>query len=129
MNREDYLQEQAESGRPDGSIDSMAYRKVFDALKKDSTPALSPAFADRIVAMVSDRQSSRASRLMIFLAIAGGSCAIGLLVVATILTGFKVRLGFMEPLREFGGMFLFGIAFILLLNWLDKSIIRKKASV
>ena len=129
MKEDNFLQQQVESGKDDGSVDATAYRKVFEVLRKESGPALPPSFADTIVVMVQQRNSSSASRLVIFLALIGGIFAIALLVIATILTGFKLQLGFLEPIRHFGGMFLFGTLFILMLNWIDKILIRKKVAV
>jgi hypothetical protein len=128
-NNEDDLQEQFEAGKKDKSLDSIAYQMVFDALKKDPVPALPPSFADNVLQIIQRTQSSRVSSLAVFLAIVGGLFSIGVFVAAIVLTGFKVQLGFLEGLGEFKGVFLFGAAFIILLNWVDKITMRKKASI
>ena len=129
MNNDEYLQEQFEAGKKDESLDSMAYQKVFEALRKDSGPSLSPTFADNVLQLIQHKQSSRVSGLTLFLAIIGGLFSIGVFAAAIILTGFKVQLGFLEGLGQFKGVFLFGAAFIILLNWVDKLMMRRKASI
>jgi hypothetical protein len=48
-------------------------------------------------------------------------------LVATVLyTEFTLRLGFLEEMSGYTGLFVFGVAFIILLNWLDKHILIRR---
>jgi hypothetical protein len=75
--------------------------------------------------MVREKHSSKASRFEIVLAFVGGLLSILIFGVAVMLTGFKLEFGFLESVGNFKGIFIFGIAFILLLHWVDKKIMRK----
>jgi hypothetical protein len=129
MVNEEYLQEQSELGKHDKGLDSLAYQKVFDALKKESTAGLSPEFADKVMLKLQTQSTSRSSGFELLLALIGGLFCIIVLIVAVVLTGFKVQLGFLESLHGYKGVFIFGIVFIIFLHWIDKVVIRKKLSV
>jgi hypothetical protein len=129
MSTEEYQQEQAEAGKFDKSIDSSAYQKVFQALGNQPVHTLSPNFADKVVEKILQKKTSRITGAELTLAIVGVAFSIIIFIIAIILTGFKIQLGFLESLQSFKGLMIFGIAFILLLNWFDKLVVRRKVSV
>ena len=47
------------------------------------------------------------------------------LIVALVLTDFKLSFGAFQFFAGYPGLVFFGIAFIALLNWVDKKIVRK----
>ena len=128
MNRyEEELQKNIEAGKtPDGDeLDVKAYREVFQALKKEPGFELSSGFADRVMAKAVESRKKDSSRDMLWLVVGIFLIFISL-VVAIMLTGFKLSAGFLSGMSDYKGLFVFGVAFIGLLNWLDKRLIRDK---
>jgi hypothetical protein len=127
MNPEDEaLQKQFECGDfPAEGIDAHAYQKVFDALKREPEFTLPVYFADRLVTLLESREMAKeTSRDNFWLGLGLFSFVIALLV-AFALTGFKLSAGAFQFLAGYPGFIIFGIAFIALLNWVDKRVIRK----
>lgn len=123
---EEELQENIERGQvPTGDdLDVKAYQAVFRALKKDPEQALSADFADRIVARITSQQSKI---LRDYLWFGTGIFVLLLSLIGTILyTKFTFDLGFLKVMSDYRGLALFGIAFITLLNWLDKKLVRER---
>lgn len=120
---EEQLQQNIEEGLPIKSdADALAYRKVFDALRKEPTYALPPNFArsvvDRLLQMRA-RKEQRRDNLWLVL----GVILIAIAMVVTIaLTDFNPNVGVFTFLKSYGGLLLFGVAFVLLLNWVEKRI-------
>jgi hypothetical protein len=129
MINEEYLQEQSDQGKSDSSVDALAYRKVFEALTKETPSSLSPNFADNVMFKVLQQRTSRFSAFEIMLAVIGGLFCIITLFVAIMLTGFKLQLGFLEAVSGYKGVFIFGTAVIIVLHWVDKIVVRKKLPV
>ena len=119
------LQGNIESGKASGDeLDVRAYQEVFARLKKKPDLYLSADFADKIIVRVEQKQRRSASRDFFWLA-CGVSLLIVALVVAFVLSGFKPTLGFLKGMSAYAGLFVFGIAFILFLNRLEKKIIPR----
>ena len=106
-------------------IDVQSYRVVFCALKKDD-PSLrfSSSFEDRIIELVLEKRRKEARRdafwfgfgvFLIFIAF----------IVAIALTGFSLNFGFLSAMADYKGLVLFAVAFIALLNWLDRRLVRR----
>lgn len=120
------LQKKAERGEAGTSVDERAYRKVFDVLKKDPDFHVSLSFADRVVArMEAGKSSTRRDygwiAAGIFLAVAG-------VVVTMGLTKTTWTTGVFTFVSGYRGLFIFGVAFILVLQWIDRKIVRKQTS-
>jgi len=124
---EEELQKSLERGQnPKGDgLDVRAYQEVFRSLNKDPGYELSGHFAERVVSRLVSTQQSQDSKDywwfgagVLFLAIAS---------LATILfTGFRFDFGFLNEMSDYKGLAIFGIAFILFLNWLDKRLIKTR---
>jgi flagellar biogenesis protein FliO len=127
MNHKDEdLQEQFDRGDFSGEeIDAQAYQKVFDALKHEPEYKLPVYFADRLVTLIESREREKEVSHDNFWLIIGLLSFVVAFVVAFTLTDFKLSAGAFQFLAGYPGLVLFGIAFILLLNWLDRKIIRK----
>jgi hypothetical protein len=120
------LQKQFDEGEfsADG-VDSQAYQKVFDALKHEPEYTLPVYFADRLVTLIESKEkATEVSRDNLWLGLGLFSMVIAL-IVAFVLTDFKLSFGAFRFLAGYPGLVFFGLAFILLLNWIDKKIIRK----
>ena len=127
---EEELQHQKEaSASPLDDMDVHAYRKVFDALAQEPDYTLPMNFADRMVRLVEAKeQAKEISRdnfwmgLGLFIFLAG-------LVFAIAVTDFKFSAGAFRFLAGFPGLVIFGIVFILALQWLDKKVVRRNTSL
>jgi len=120
---DDELQSKIEKGdRVDDTLDSRAYQKVFHALKKE--PYRLPLhFADRVINHL-DTQGDLAKDyfwfgLGLFVFIAGAFVAAGM-------ANFKLNFGVLKFISGYPGLFLFGLAFIALIHYIDKRFLSKK---
>lgn len=117
------LQKRIENGLADEeSKDARAYRRVFEVLKKEPDFHVSLSFADRLIALIDKREEKRDFWWMglgIFLSIIAMIVAIALSTPDLSTNAFKFLSGYK-------GLVIFGIAFILLLHWIDRNVIRKK---
>ncbi|MBA4056551.1 MAG: hypothetical protein C0490_17685 [Marivirga sp.] len=121
---EEDLQKKIEAGiKPDAEeIDIQAYREVFSRLKSEPDFHLSTNFADSIVTRIAERKKHDASRDFFWFG-AGTFLLFAALVTAVIMSGFKPNLGFLKNMSSYLGLFIFGVSFILILNFLEKRII------
>ncbi len=127
MKHEDeILQKQFENGNfSNEGVDAQAYQKVFDALKHEPEYMLPVYFADRLVILIESKEKTKEiSHDNLWLALGLFSFVIAL-IVAFAVTDFKLSVGTFQFFVGYRGLIFFGIAFILLLNWVDKKIIRK----
>ena len=120
------LQKNIESGIRSNAdeLDVRSYQEVFARLRKRPEVNLSADFADRVITRIEAKAKRGASRDFFWLAF-GISLLIVALVVATLLSGFKPTLGFLQGMSAYAGVFAFGIAFILFLNRLEKKIFER----
>ena len=120
--REEELQSQIEKQLNAEGIDASSYRKIFNVLKKEPTYSLPAAFSDDIIKRIEmTRPSTSSDRLWFVLGIAGFVVAA---LVTILLTGFKLSAGTFKFLSGYSGLLIFGIAFVLLLQFFDKKFIR-----
>ena len=123
---DDDLQNQFDQGdySTDG-IDGQAYQKVFDALKQEPEYTLPVYFADRLLSRIESKEKVKeTSRDNVWLGLGLFSMIIAL-IVSFALTDFQISAGAFQFFGSHAGLIAFGVAFILLLNWVDKKIIRK----
>jgi uncharacterized membrane-anchored protein len=120
------LQHQFEKGDFSAEgIDSHAYRKVFNALQKEPNFSLPTNFADKLVAQIEALEKSKdTSRDNWWLGLGLFSFFIAF-IIAAIFSGFKPSAGAFGFFSGHSGLVVFGVAFIVLLNWLDKKVVRK----
>jgi hypothetical protein len=116
------LQNLIERGQSvESSDDARAYQRVFSVLKHEPTFHVSLPFADRIIGIIDKREEKRDywwMALGIFLTIIA-------LIVALALTSTQWTTGVFTFLSGYSRLILFAIAFILLLHWIDKKVIKK----
>ncbi len=120
---EEELQNQIEQGLVTESGDDIrAYQRVFDALKKEPDYHVSLPFADRIIAIINKREEKRDYwwiAIGIFLAVIA-------MIVSLALTSAHWSTGVFTFLSGYPGLVAFGIVFILLLQWVDRKIVKKR---
>lgn len=125
-NKDEELQKQIdlESISGDG-VDAQAYQKVFDALTREPEYTLPVYFADRMISLIESKETAKEiSRDNFWLGLGLFSFVIAS-IVAIVLTGFRPSFGAFQFFAGYPGLVCFGIAFVILLNWIDKKIIRK----
>lgn len=119
---EEELQHQIEKGLVNESEDARAYQRVFDALKKEPDFHVSLPFADRIIAIIEKKEEKRDYWWMA----AGIFLTVIAMIVSLVLTSPHWTTGVFTFLSGYPGLVAFGIGFILLLQWIDKKVIKKQ---
>ena len=124
---EEELQKRVEGGNPSGHDDAeiRAYQQVFQALKNEPEFELPASFADRVVKLAEAKQQARSTSREYFWLGIGLFFLLIAFVAAIALTQFKLDFGFLRGMSSYTGIFIFGIAFITLLNLMDKKLIHK----
>ena len=107
------------------STDAYAYKKVFDALKREPDFHLPINFADRVVHKIETKRESSNDFVWFGLGIFTFAIAA---VVAIALTDFKLSFGALKFIAGYPGLFIFGIGFILFIQWIDKKFVKPKIS-
>jgi hypothetical protein len=118
--RDEELQKQVEAGSHAYDEDSEAYHHLFKALKHEPAFHVSLPFADRILARIEKKEEQRDFRWL--------ALGISLSVVALIITLALTRawtVGVFSFISGYPGLVIFGVAFIVLLQWVDKRVLRK----
>lgn len=119
---EEELQNQIENGLVNESDDARAYQRVFDALKKEPAFHVSLPFADRILTLIEKKEEKRDYWWMA----AGIFLIIVTLIVTLVLTKIHWSVGVFTFVSGYPGLVVFGVVFILLLQWVDKKVIKKQ---
>lgn len=104
--------------------DSRAYRVVFDALQLEPEFRLSSKFSDSVIQRL-EASEGRSQYFWLALGFIGFVIAA---VVAVVLTDFSPDFGFLKHISKFTGLFIFGAAFIVLLQWIDKKLFHGKSA-
>ncbi len=126
MKHEEELQNQIEQGlRTHDSDDALAYQRVFNSVKKEPDFHVSLPFADRIVALIEKKEERKDFGWIA----AGIFLTVIALIVALAMTKVNWSTGAFTFISEYYGLFLFGIVFILLLQWIDKKLVRKQLNL
>lgn len=122
---DEQLQHMIEKNQVTGSDrDSRAYRMVFDVLRREPGFRLSSRFSDSVLHRM-EAAEGRSQYYWFAFAFVGFFIAAG---VAIALTGFRPDFGFLKHLSRFTGLFVFGAAFIVFLQWVDKKVIHRKSA-
>lgn len=124
--KEEELQNQIErTGLPVDDIDAYAYKRVFETLKQEPDFHLPINFADKVIQKIEARKESSSDFLWFGIGIFMFAIAA---IVAIVLTDFKVSFGAFKFISGYPGLFIFGLCFILFIQWLDKKLVRPKTS-
>jgi hypothetical protein len=124
--KDEELQNQIEmAGSSSERVDAYAYKKVFDALKQEPDFHLPLNFADKVVQKIEARKESSYDFFWFGFGIFMFAVAA---IVAIVVTNFKVSFGAFKFISGYPGLFIFGLGFILFIQWLDRKLIRPKTS-
>lgn len=120
------LQSQIEKGHAVEGTDASSYKRVFSALMKEPSFVLPTNFSgDVIKRMAIARPEASKDNLLLGLGIFGFVLAA---IITIVLTGFNPSAGAFKFLSGYSGLFIFGIMFVLILQYFDKKFIRPLAS-
>lgn len=119
------LQNSIEKGAAPDGVDARAYARVFDALRKEPSFQLPANFAARVIEGIDF--SPRRSTDVMWLYAGIFSCVVAM-VVAILLTDFKITFGAFRFISGYPGLIAFAAVFILGLQWLDKKLVRKPST-
>jgi hypothetical protein len=118
---DEQLQKQIESGVTPTTEDGRVYQQLFKTLKQEPAFHVSLPFADRILAKLEKRDEQRDFRWLAF----GIFLSVVALVIALALTN-AWTIGVFSFVSGYPGLVIFGVMFIVFLNWVDRKVIRKK---
>ncbi|MEQ1586181.1 MAG: hypothetical protein ABL895_09905 [Cyclobacteriaceae bacterium] len=122
MKHEEELQNQIERGSVNhDSEDALAYQRVFNSLKKEPDFHVSLPFADRLLVLIEKKEERKDYWWMA----AGIFLSVIALIVVLALTKVNWTTGAFTFISKYAGLVAFGIAFILLLQWIDRKIVKK----
>ena len=124
---EEELQKKIESGELTGNedLDVKAYQEVFRVLKIEPDYKLSARFAESVVLRINERDNKSLSKdyfwfftgLFFFLLTSG---------ITLVFTNFRLDFGFLNGMSEYKSLAIFGAAFIVFINWLDKRVVKER---
>jgi len=122
MSEDELIQQQIENGKAPEGMDADAYRLVFSALKKEPSPRLREDFAKRVSALAfTPKKSFDWDKFFLF---GGLFTLLCVLAYAVLATEFIFSLGTFKFLSNYSYFVIFAIAMVMLLQWIDKKMIR-----
>jgi len=104
-------------------LDSIAYRKVFNAVSSAPTFQLSSQFADKVILKI-EAKESKASSSEIYWLVAGVAVLFVAAIISGLLIGFKPSFGAFTFWASYPGLFAFAIGLFILIQWADKKIVK-----
>jgi hypothetical protein len=123
---EEELQLKIEQGLSvEPSLDAQLYRKIYGGLKQETEFQLPVHFADKLIERLEGQ--SKKSHDHLWIALGVGTFVVAASIVIYV-TGFRANLGVFKFLSGYAGLVVFGVAFIVGLQLLDKKIIHHKLS-
>jgi hypothetical protein len=123
--KDEELQNKIIAGGTDGSVDGLAYKKVFDAISTEPDFNLPINFADTVITQIESKDAKSTTYDMRWLAAGIFVLLLGA-VVGAVLIGFKPNFGAFKFWASYPGLFAFGLAFILFIQWLDKKLVNPR---
>ena len=122
---ENKLQEDVEQGKGGLSADTVAYKIVFSALKKDAPPALPSNFADRVVQR-SLSHTGTTRYMMEYLWLAAGCFALLIcLLIALAYISIPAMPDVIKPMLQYSGLFLTVALFVAAFHIVDKRLLAR----
>lgn len=123
--KDEELQNKLLAGTADDSVDGVAYKKVFNVLSTEPDFKLPVNFADKVIRQIESKEAKSTTHEMRWLAAGIFLLFIGA-VVGAVLSGFKPSFGAFKFWASYPGLFVFSLSFILLIQWLDKKLVKPR---
>jgi hypothetical protein len=126
--RDEELQNKILSGLADDSNDGITYKKVINALSTEPDFHLPINFVDNVLRQIEVKEQKSTSHEMYWLIAGIVVLSVGA-IIGALLSGFKPSFGAFKFWASYQGLFAFGLAFLLLLQWIDKKLVRPKTTL
>jgi hypothetical protein len=122
------LQNKIVSGLGDDSREGMAYKRVFDTLAQEPDFHLPINFAEKVLKQIEVKEEKSTAREMYWLV--GGICVLSIAgIIGAIMSNFKPSFGAFRFWASYPGLLVFGIFCVLLVQWLDRKLVRPRPSL
>lgn len=126
--QEEQLQHLAEKGIVDpASQDSIAYYHVFKAIRQEPAYELPSNFSEKVILRIRQIQESRSLKRDLLWLTIGLSSFVLAAIVSIAITDFKFNSGVFTFFNKYGSLVLFGIAFAIFLQWIDRKMVQVKS--
>jgi hypothetical protein len=119
---DELIQKQTEAGTPPSTTEGEAYRLVFDALRKEPGFHLPSNFASKVAAKAMAENKYNWDK---FFLISGCVATAAAFVYALISIQASFSVGIFQFVSSYYGLAVFGVAFVLLLQWIDRRLVRR----
>ncbi len=123
--KDEELQNKLLTGLADDGVDYVAYKKVFQALSSEPDFSLPINFADNVIRQIEKKEAKSTANEMRWLAAGIFLLFIGA-VVGALLSGYRPSFSAFKFWASYPGLLVFGLAFILLIQWLDKKLVKPR---
>lgn len=122
--QDEIIQEQVEKGVHDSKdVNYRAYQIVFNGVSKKPDISLSPGFSSRVIRKIQQLKEDRSLRKDFMWLGIGLFAFIIATIIAISMTSFKFDFGAFGFIKSYGGLLVFGVVFIMGLQWLDKKLL------
>jgi hypothetical protein len=126
MNSENELQEKVERGLPVSGRDAEVYQQLFRVLAREKEISLSADFAEIVAKRVTSKERKRVfleEHLLLLISVLSVLAGAAYCLMKT---DASFSLGFLSGMSDYAGVFSFGIALILVLNFFEKRLISRR---
>lgn len=106
---------------------SRSERLIDKALQREPVFRVSSGFADQVLMQLEARRKQADNREWWWLGLGLGGFVIAA-IVGIVLSGFKPNLGVLTFLSTHGPLVIFGVAFVIALQWVDRRFVRRDTS-
>jgi hypothetical protein len=119
---DELIQKQTEAGAPPSTAEGEAYRMVFEALRKEPQYRLPSNFASKVAAKAMAEKGFNWDK---FFLISGCIATVAAFIYALISIKASFSVGVFQFFSSYYGLAVFGIVFVLLLQWIDRRLVRR----
>ncbi|MGC4020938.1 MAG: hypothetical protein QM734_02875 [Cyclobacteriaceae bacterium] len=126
MSSDDLIQNQIEGKQEITGPDADAYKIVFKSLKKEPNYNLSNDFALKVSSLAESKKTFNWER---FILISGIFGFLGALIFSLAWVKPSFSFGVFTFFSGYRGLIIFAIIFVLVLNWVDKKLIRPTTTI
>jgi hypothetical protein len=128
--KDDEIQRKLDQGLPIDvtSADERAYQQVFRVLEKPSNLRLPAEFADKVLDRITKEKAATKQLSDYWLIGTGAFLLITCFIVAMVIVFSKVTFrptaGFLTYVSDYKGLFVLGIALVIVFHYLEKKLLR-----
>jgi len=132
MNYEEELQQKIEEGKlqelEKNDLDVRAYASIFKTLQNAPQYVAPPDLADLVLKKLPAKRKRSLLQNDFFWLAAGIAILFGAAVFIAIRINYVVDLGFLNGMSAYKGLIIFGLGFIVFINFLDRQLVKNNKS-